>query len=153
MDARSQPERFDLARYPFVHEVRSRFNDTDSLGHLNNLALASFHEDARAELNRQTFGPDALSANGPFHFVLAQATIQYLVEAWHPTAFRVGVGISRFGRSSVVYSSALFRDETCVGLCDAVMVHISGGIAAPLPPDMRAILEKVAFPVALPATT
>ena len=145
---RPDPRRWELARYPWLHEIRARYADVDSLGHVNNVAVVSYHEDARAAFNNELLGlfdqPGSTKA-GPFHFLVAQTTVDYLAEAYYPGVFQVGVGIGPIGRSSVVYYSGLFRDGACLGLAQAVLVHRAEGATVPVAPDRRALLEKMAF--------
>jgi acyl-CoA thioester hydrolase len=138
----------DLALYPFVHPVTSRFADVDSLGHLNNVAIATFYEDARVAHLRELTGGDpmaAVSRGGAFHVLLAEMTIRYLAEASYPGTFRVGMGVARLGTSSVVHHSALFGPDGCVGTCRSVLVHIVGDAPAPLSPTLRSTLEALTF--------
>ncbi|MBL7501884.1 thioesterase family protein [Frankia sp. CNm7] len=142
------PLRRDLARYPWVHDIRARFADVDNLGHINNVTVVAYYEDARATFNNQLLGlwREAGSAkDGPFHFVVAQSRVDYLAEAHYPANYQVGVGIGRIGRSSVNYLAGFFHEGRCLGLCDAVLVHRTAGTTTPIPPDRRAILEKMAF--------
>jgi acyl-CoA thioester hydrolase len=139
----------DLALYPFVHPVTARFADVDSLGHLNNVAIASFYEDARVAHLRELTGGDAMAAvsrGGAFHVLLAEMTIRYLAEASYPGSFRVGMGVARLGTSSVIHHSALFGPDGCAGTCRSVLVHIVDDAPAPLSPGLRSALESLAFP-------
>ncbi|OHV34403.1 MULTISPECIES: acyl-CoA thioesterase [Pseudofrankia] len=143
-----EDDRRDLARYPWVHEIRARFADVDNLGHINNVAVVAYYEDARAAFNNQLlglFGTPGSARSGPFHFVVAQSRVDYLAEAHYPANYEVGVAIGWIGRSSVVYFSGLFHEGTCLGLCDTVLVHRVDGSTTPVPPDRRALLEKMAF--------
>jgi acyl-CoA thioester hydrolase len=135
----------ELTRYPWVREIQSRFSDVDSLGHINNVVILSYYEDARASFNNAELGLFGLRGSvesWPFHFVVAQTKVEYLAEAHYPGVFQVGVAVGPIGRSSVVYYSGLFRDGACLGLCEAVLVHRSDGHSAAVPPDRRAALEK-----------
>jgi acyl-CoA thioester hydrolase len=146
--ATPEPNRRELARYPWVHEIRARFADVDNLGHINNVAVVSYYEDARATFNNELLGLFSLHGSakaGPFHFLVAQSKVDYLAEAHYPGIFQVAVAIGSIGRSSVVYYAGLFRDGRCLGLCDTVLVHRVGGATTPVPPDRRALLEKMTF--------
>jgi acyl-CoA thioester hydrolase len=147
------PRRRELARYPWVHDIRARFADVDNLGHINNVAVVSYYEDARATFNNALLGLFSLrgsAKSGPFHFLVARSTVEYLAEAHYPGNYQVGVAIGAIGRSSVVYLSGLFHEEVCVGLCDAVLVHRVEGVTTPVPADRRALLEEFAFDTARP---
>ena len=129
----------DLAAYPYRHEVRSRWGDMDALGHLNNVALARYYEDARVTFHEAALG-------GGLRIVLAEITIRYLAETHHPGTYAVGMGVARVGRSSVTHLSGLFRDGVRVGACRSVVVHTGPDGPAPLPDDARARLARFAVP-------
>ena len=129
----------DLAAYPYRHEVRSRWGDMDALGHLNNVALARYYEDARVTFHEAALG-------GGLRIVLAEITIRYLAETHHPGTYTVGMGVARVGRSSVTHLSGLCRDGVRVGACRSVVVHTGPDGPAPLPDDARARLARFAVP-------
>lgn len=135
-DVRAAPT--DLAAYPFRHEVRSRWGDMDSLGHLNNVALARYYEDARVTFHETAVG-------GRLRIVLAEITIRYLAETHHPGTYTVGMGVARVGTSSVTHLSGLFRDGVLVGAARSVIVHTGPDGPAPLPDDARAGLARYAL--------
>lgn len=132
-DVRAAPT--DPAAYPFRHEVRSRWGDMDSLGHLNNVAIARYYEDARVTFHEQ-------AVPGRLRIVLAEITIRYLSEAHHPGLYTVGTGVARLGTSSVTHLSGLFLDGVAVGACRSVVVHTGPDGPAPLPDDARAGLSR-----------
>jgi acyl-CoA thioester hydrolase len=134
-----KPEPFRLQRsaYPFFRHVIARFSDMDAERHLNNVALASFYEDARVSFLR------AMSGDAPaYRFVIAHVGISYLAEAQYPGEYDVGVGVSRFGKTSFEMGCALFAGDTCVGVCDSIQVAIGETGPMPLPPVLRVALEK-----------
>uniref|UniRef100_UPI0021BE4428 acyl-CoA thioesterase n=1 Tax=Frankia tisae TaxID=2950104 RepID=UPI0021BE4428 len=124
MDPRRDPERLSLASYPLSHPVQARFSDLDGNGHLNNVALASFYEDARITLDWRIFTDGRPVPFEGFTFVVANISIHYLAEARYPATYVVGCGVSRIGTSSFVHSAGLFRDGVCFGLCDSILVHL-----------------------------
>ncbi|MEU8137144.1 acyl-CoA thioesterase [Streptodolium elevatio] len=143
------PARLRLDSYPFVREVPARFGDMDIQRHVNNVAIASFYEDGRANLNMRMFGEGLFSQVREFRFVVLETRTRYLREAPFPATYRVGVGITRFGRSSFEYGLGLFHDAECVGLCESVLVHMTSSGPTAVPPERRALMEKYAFPAAV----
>jgi acyl-CoA thioester hydrolase len=140
--------RRELSRYPWVHEIRARFADVDNLGHINNVAVVSFYEDARSAFNNDVLGLFSTRGSvkdGPFHFLVARTQVDYLAEAHYPGNFQVGVAIGSIGRSSVVYHAGLFHDAVCVGLSETVLVHRVDGVTTPVPAERRVLLEKYAL--------
>nr|WP_163549526.1 acyl-CoA thioesterase [Candidatus Frankia nodulisporulans] len=144
MDPRRDPFRLSLASYPLSHAVIARFSDMDVNGHLNNVALSSYYEDARVAVDLRVF-PEAPGRRS-FSLVVAQVSTQYLAEAPFPGTYTIGIGVSRLGTTSFTHSAGLFLDSVCLGLSDAVIVHLVDGLPTPLPPHLRTMIETVAFP-------
>ena len=134
-----KPELFRLKRasYPFFRQVIARFSDMDTEGHLNNVALASFYEDARVSFLRA-----ATQGGRPFRFVIAHISISYLTEAHYPGNYDVGLGISRFGTTSFGIGCGLFMGDTCVGTCDTTQVTVSDSGPIPLPQGLRDLMDQ-----------
>ncbi|MFF3573286.1 acyl-CoA thioesterase [Nocardia jiangxiensis] len=130
---RPHPARSRLELYPVVRISQARYGDMDANAHLNNLALESLHEDARAVLNERVF-PGVFDPRArQLRLVTSQNVVHFLAEAHWPAAIETGVGVGRIGRTSFVASSALFRDGVCISVCDAVLVAVGdhGPVAIP----------------------
>ncbi|MCB0916595.1 MAG: acyl-CoA thioesterase [Actinobacteria bacterium] len=140
---RPHPLRLRLESYPIVDEIAARYADMDANAHLNNLALESLHENARATMNRRLF-PDAYRT-GPdrLRLVTSQNTVHFLAEAHWPALIATGAGVGRVGRTSFIASTGLFIDGSCIGVCDTVLVLVSDAGPVPLPADFVAALETV----------
>lgn len=134
--------RLILENYPLSVTVPSRFRDLDTLGHLNNVAIGSFYEEGRAELNRVCF-PQVFRREHNMRMLIADVHIQYLGEAFYPGDLIVGSGIGHIGRTSYRIDLALFQNEACVGVCETVLVNTDGQQNTPLPEEGRAALEAV----------
>ena len=133
-----KPEQFRLSRnaYPFFRRVISRFSDMDVERHLNNVALASFYEDARVSFLRAHLGEER-----GVRFVIARVSVSYLAEAHYPGEYDVGVGVSRFGTKSFDIGCGLFLGERCVGVCDSTQVAIGPAGPIALPDELKAGLR------------
>jgi acyl-CoA thioester hydrolase len=134
------PQRLDLASYAHHFSVDTQFGDVDSLGHVNNLAVARYYESARARFQMGVFGDDMFALANPLRVVLVENRTSYLAEVHFPQALVVGSGFSHLGNSSYVCSQALFRDGVCVGLCDATLVSVVDGKPAPLSEAHRQLM-------------
>ncbi|MFI7587000.1 acyl-CoA thioesterase [Spongisporangium articulatum] len=151
---RSEPRRRRIDSYPFVHELRSQFRDMDVLGHVNNVVIGAWFEDARAHFLRHHLGggnPDHRSR----HRVVANVEIDYLDEVLHPRAYRIGAGVLRVGTTSVTVSLALFAagvglgdggGEMCHALCDATLVTVEGHTPVPVSDAERETLTALRTP-------
>jgi len=135
--------RLHLDSYPVVDEIAARYGDMDANGHLNNLALESLHENARATMNRALL-PEAYEvAHRRIRLVTSQNAVHFLVEAHWPATIQTGAGVGRIGRTSYVASTGLFIDGTCIGVCDTVLVALGADGPVPIPDDLRAALHTV----------
>jgi acyl-CoA thioester hydrolase len=144
---RHPAERLETGRYPFSHEIRARFGDMDVVGHLNNVAVAAFYEDARVAFLRWVFD-SGTSVPQQLRLVAAEVRIRYLAEAEYPGAYQVRCGIGRLGTSSLEISAGLFRGGRPLGLCDSTMVHVGDAGPVPIPAAHRAKLEAALFDAA-----
>ena len=135
--------RLRLESYPVVDEIAARYGDMDANGHLNNLALESLHENARATMNRALL-PEAYDVGARrIRLVTSQNAVHFLVEAHWPAIIATGAGVGRIGRTSYVASTGLFIDGTCIGVCDTVLVALGDDGPVPIPDNLRAALHTV----------
>lgn len=138
--------RFDALRlsahnYPFALPLMPRFADMDLLKHINNLALAEYHEEARVRFLAGIFGENFLFTKRDFRLLVARASYDYLHEAHYPQPLEARVGVVRVGNSSFELALALFQNEACVCLAEVVMVHVTDSGATPLPTMLVEALE------------
>jgi len=115
----------------------------DPNAHLNNLALESLHEDARAVLTGQVFPGTHDPAGREQRLVTSQNVVHFLAEAYWPAMIDTYVGVGRIGRTSFVLSSALFHAGSCISLCDAVMVAVGEDGPVSIPAVARKALENL----------
>lgn len=138
---RHDPRRTSLDLYPLRRTIVPLFGDTDALGHINNVSIARYFEQARVLVMEAVS-----SAHGAALFergVLAKIEINFLGEVFYPHEIVIATGVRRVGTSSLTIGSALFQKGQCVALADSVDVSTStGGGANPIRDDVRAILDK-----------
>lgn len=137
---RNDARRRDLAAYPFQIDMAPRFGDMDANRHINNVAIARYYEEGRVRFHWQLRETHPV---GKFRVLVAHVAIDYLGEGHWPQPFKVGVGIVELGGSSYRLGLGLFEGETCLGLCDTVLVHRGDVGTAALPPVLRAALEPM----------
>lgn len=142
--------RLEPEAYPFLVDIQTRYRDEDSLRHVNNLAIAGYHDEARNRFSRAVF-KQAGDITGT-RIVTAETRVSYLAEVYHPDTVSVGCGIGRIGNASYEIGQALFQKGRCVGLCTAVFVRATRSRgSSPLPDNLRAALEV--FRLRAPAGT
>ena len=141
--ARPDPARLRLECYPVVGEIATRYGDMDANAHINNLALESLHENARATMNQRLM-PEAYRAGGRrLRLVTSQNAVHFLAEAHWPVTIRTGAGVGRIGRTSYIASTGLFVADSCLGVCDTVLVMLGDEGPVELPAEFRTALQTV----------
>jgi acyl-CoA thioester hydrolase len=140
---------FDLtqrAAYDLFTPVTIRFSDTDMLGHVNNVAIASYFEAGRCELFYKLMAEGGLTERGAtarIDFVLARAAIDYRKEFFYPGTVEVGSRFTRLGNRSITTGYGVFIGETCHATAECVNVFfdLDTRISVPPPPRVRELLE------------
>jgi len=131
--------RLQGASYPNVMRLETGYRDVDQLGHVNNIAIAGYYDEARSRFTNLTFA--AAPKGAISRIVTVQSRIAYMGEVFHPNVLEVRTGILRIGRSSYDLAQALFQKDVCVGVCDTTLVQATSAGAEPLDPRFRAVLE------------
>lgn len=135
--------RLRLDTYPVVGEIAARYGDMDVNAHLNNLALESMHENARATMNRRLLPQAYRAGEHRVRLVTSQNAVHFLAEAHWPAVIQTGAGVGRIGRTSFIASTGLFLDGACIGVCDTVLVLLGETGPTPISDEFRAALETV----------
>lgn len=115
--------RFDLgkrATYQRFTPVTIRFCDTDALGHVNNVSIASFIEAARCELFYDIMQKGGVG--GKIDFVLARVAIDFKKEFFYPGTVEVGSRFTRLGNRSITTGYGVFIGETCHATAESINV-------------------------------
>lgn len=139
-----------LGDFPFSVELATRFDDLDTQGHVNNVAIANLYQESRVQFHRETFRPlrqsRDLDRDPELATVLADVHIAYRLETHYPYPVTLGCGVSRLGNSSYTISTAMFQKDACVGTCEAVLVFVKQGRPHPIPDKIRTILSDYLLP-------
>lgn len=137
--ARSTPDRLLLDRYPVRTIIPTRFQDLDSMGHINNVAFAALFEDARVRFN---WALGRLNRGDGFRAVVARNEINYLAEGSYPEDVVIATGVGRIGTRSWDILAVMHQNDRAIATCDTtiVMTHpLDGGI----PDDFRTRLTEM----------
>lgn len=130
---RSDPALREVAAYATRLTLRCNFSDMDSMRHLNNVAIARYFEEARADINMRVFGAGALvDPQGGAQLLLAAIAIEYVAQGYYPGEVEIGSGVARIGRTSFAVAHAAFQNGRCIALAESRMVKALGGRPEPL---------------------
>jgi acyl-CoA thioester hydrolase len=107
-----------------------RFADLDPNQHVNNAVYATYFETGRVTLvkDRST----GLMPDG-FGWVLVRLDIHFRAELRWPDRLEMGLGLTKFGRTSVTLDQVVFSDGKCVASAQAVTVLFDEATRKPTP--------------------
>jgi acyl-CoA thioester hydrolase len=131
-------------RYPHFLRVPTRWMDNDVYGHVNNVIYYSYFDTV---VNEYLIRSGVLDIEkSPVVGLVVETQCRFFESITFPDTVHAGLRVARLGRSSVRYEIGLFRnDQTAVAQGHFVHVYVEreSRKATPLPPGMRAALEKI----------
>jgi acyl-CoA thioester hydrolase len=137
--ARPDAALLDPARYPFAHQITTRFADIDPNQHLNNVALAAMMEDARVRFN---LAMGSAIKIGERRAMVASVAMDYLSQGHFPDPVTVHCCVERIGNSSWTVAQLLAQTNRPVAFARSVLVAIAADRPTPIAEDYRTILAQ-----------
>jgi acyl-CoA thioester hydrolase len=119
-----------LEDFPYRLTDNVRFADLDPNQHVNNAVYATYFETGRVTLVKDhSYGlmPEGLS------WIMVRLDIHFRAELRWPGTVEMGLGVSRFGRTSVTFDQVVFSQGRCVASAQAVTVLIDEATRRPTP--------------------
>ena len=110
-----------LEDFPYRLIDNVRFADLDPNQHVNNAVYATYFETGRVTLVKdRSFGlmPPGLG------WMLVRLDIHFRAELRWPGTIEMGLGVAKFGRTSVTFDQVVFSEERCVASAQSVTVLI-----------------------------
>jgi acyl-CoA thioester hydrolase len=139
---RQEKRRLALDSYPLRFEARALYGDVDTNRHVNNVAVARWFEESRAQLNHRVAGAARLLDPPPgLQLLLVSIQIEYLQQVPYPSTLTVAAAVGRLGGASYAVAHGLFQDGQCAALGESVVVQARDGRPLRLTPEERAALE------------
>jgi acyl-CoA thioester hydrolase len=139
-----------LTRAEFAHfvAVPTRWMDNDIYGHVNNVLYYAFFDTA---INQYLIAEGGLDiAGGRVIGVAAETHCQFMQSLAFPDVVEVGLRVGRLGNSSVRYELAIFKQGQATAAATGYFVHVfvdrETRRAVPMPPGIRAALERLVLP-------
>ena len=119
-----------LEDFPYRLTDNVRFADLDPNQHVNNAVYASYFETGRVTLMKdRSYGlmPAGLG------WIMVRLDIHFRAELRWPDTIEMGLGVARFGRTSVTFDQVVFSEGKCVASAQAVTVLIDESTRQPTP--------------------
>jgi acyl-CoA thioester hydrolase len=119
-----------LEDFPYRLTDNVRFADLDPNHHVNNAVYATYFETGRVTLMKDLkFGlmPEGLA------WIMVRLDIHFRAELKWPGSIEMGLGVSKFGRTSVTFDQVVFSEGRCVASSQSVSVLIDEISRRPVP--------------------
>ena len=117
-----------LEDFPYQLTDNVRFADLDPNQHVNNAVYATYFETGRVTLMKDRgYGlmPEGLA------WIMVRLDMHFRAELRWPGTIEMGLGVSRFGRTSVTLDQVVFSEGKCVASAQAVSVLIEESTRKP----------------------
>jgi acyl-CoA thioester hydrolase len=126
-----------LEDFPYRLSDNVRFADLDPNQHVNNASYASYFETGRVTLMKDR--SCGLMPEG-FGWVMVRLDMHFRGELHWPGRIELGLGVVKFGRTSVSFDQVVFSQGKCVASARAVTVLVDEASRKPVPltPEIRA---------------
>ena len=113
-----------LEDFDFWTYLHTRWNDMDSLGHVNHAVYLSYMETARVDTYSQ-LGYEGINKDMDESTILAGMEVIYLSQLSHPSSLKVGHRIIRVGTKSYDLISGVFLKTDNILICSAYFKLVS----------------------------
>ncbi len=128
----------ERSTYGHWSREKVRWGDQDGARHINNVAYATYLEDARLELLLERVIPHRAKGD---NFIVRRVTIDYLGTASYPAEIDIGSCVVAVGESSFTIGQGVFLGDRCLATGETVHVHLTQGAPSPLTDVLRTVLE------------
>jgi acyl-CoA thioester hydrolase len=119
-----------LEDFPYRITDNVRYADLDPNQHVNNAVYASYFETGRVTLMKDRsrgLMPDGLS------WMMVRLDMHFRAELRWPGGIEMGLGLVKFGRTSVTFDQVVFSEGRCVASARSVSVLIDAETHKPMP--------------------
>ena len=119
-----------LEDFPYRLTDNVRFADLDPNSHVNNAVYATYFETGRVTLMKD---PACGLVPAGLAWIMVRLDIHFRAELTWPNSIEMGLGVSRFGRTSVTFDQVVFCEGRCVASSQSVSVLIDEVTRRPVP--------------------
>ena len=128
------PARLDstprLEDFPYRLTDNVRFGDLDPNQHVNNAVYATYFETGRVTLMKdRSYGlmPDGVT------WIMVRLDMHFRAELRWPGTIEMGLGVVKFGRTSVTFDQVVFSQGICIASARSVSVLLDEATRKPTP--------------------
>ena len=117
-----------LEDYPYRLSDNVRFADLDPNQHVNNAVYATYFETGRVTLMKdRSYGlmPDGVT------WIMVRLDMHFRAELRWPGTIDMGLGVVKFGRTSVTFDQVVFSGGICVASARSVSVLLDEATRKP----------------------
>lgn len=136
--SRPLPWRLQLENYPIHVSVQTRYQDLDTLGHINNVAWGAIFEAGRGRFNRIS----GLDAEPGERRVIASSTFNFLADGYAHDNIIIASGVGKIGNHSWQIFQLAFQNIKAVATCDITLVASDPHGFRKIGPGRRVELQK-----------
>jgi acyl-CoA thioester hydrolase len=119
-----------LDDFPYRIADNVRFADLDPNQHVNNAVYASYFETGRVTLVKDP--GNGLIPEGTA-WMMVRLDMHFRAELRWPNRIEMGLGLSKFGRTSVTFDQAIFCEGRCVASAHTTTVLVDEATRKPTP--------------------
>ena len=119
-----------LEDFPYRVSDNVRYADLDPNHHVNNAVYASYFETGRVTLvkdHARGLMPQGLS------WMMVRLDMHFRAQLRWPGEIEMGLGLVKFGRTSVTFDQVVFSEGKCVASAKSVTVLIDAASHKPMP--------------------
>ena len=119
-----------LEDFPYRLTDNVRFADLDPNQHVNNAVYATYFETGRVTLMKdRSYGlmPPGVG------WIMVRLDMHFRAELRWPGSIEMGLGLVKFGRTSVTFDQVVFSEGRCVASAQSVSVLIDEASRKPTP--------------------
>jgi acyl-CoA thioester hydrolase len=120
----------ELEDFPFRVADNVRFADLDPNHHVNNAVYATYFETGRVTLMKdRSYGlmPEGLA------WMMVRLDMHFRAQLRWPAQIEMGLGLTKFGRTSVTFDQVVFSAGKCIASAQSVSVLIDEVTHKPRP--------------------
>jgi acyl-CoA thioester hydrolase len=127
----------------FSIKVTPRFGDTDALGHINNVVIAAWFEQARNAIFR-VFDAELRIDKKTFPLIMAHTDYDFVDQLFFKHDIEIRTWISRLGTKSITVYHEAWQEGRLCSKGSAVIVHYDFNIekSTPIPEDKKRLLAE-----------